>query len=63
MTRRFIELHPGAAAKVAQLATACGLKPTTLTGVAAFELDLVGGGVGALLHYTSAKRAVGNQTA
>ena len=36
---------------------------TTITGVAEFDLDLVGGGVGASLRHASAKSSVGTQTA
>lgn len=50
MTRRFRDTQPAAAANVDLLARAIGIEPTILCGVGAFELDMVAGGVGALLQ-------------
>ena len=50
MTRRFVDTQPGAAANVRALARAVGIEPTILSGVGAFELDMVAGGLGALLQ-------------
>lgn len=50
MTRRFVDTQPASASNVRALARAIGVEPTILSGVGAFELDIVAGGVGALLQ-------------
>jgi hypothetical protein len=50
LTRRFVELNPDLAMKAAYLGSAHGVRTTTITGLAALELDLAGGGIGAVLR-------------
>jgi hypothetical protein len=50
LTRRFVELHPGAFVRATQCAAAHGVRTTTITGLAAFELDLAATGIAALLR-------------
>ena len=55
VTPRFVELDPAAAARATQLAAEYGAKSTTISGLAAFELDLAAGGIGAILRRSSVK--------
>lgn len=48
-TRRFLENHPAAARRINDLAAASGVQVRTIVGIAAFELDFVAEGVGAIL--------------
>jgi len=50
LTPRFVELHPDAALQATRLAAKHGAKSTTISGLAAFELDLASGGIGAILR-------------
>lgn len=50
LTRHFLDSQPSAADNVLTLARAAGIATTVLAGVGAFELDMVAGGVGALLR-------------
>jgi hypothetical protein len=49
-TRRFLENHPVAARRINDLAATTGARVTVIAGVAAFELDFVADGVGAMLR-------------
>jgi hypothetical protein len=55
ITPRFVELDPNAAARATQLAAKYGARATTITGLAAFELDLAAGGIGAILRRSGVK--------
>ena len=55
LTPRFVELNPGLALRAAQRATALGAPTTTITGLAALELDLAAGGIGAVLSRSCAR--------
>jgi hypothetical protein len=50
VTARFVEREPGAALAAIQTATNQGIKTQIVAGGAAFELDLRGGGIGAVLR-------------
>lgn len=58
MTPRFEELRPSTSRAAKQLAAAHGGRATMLTGVAAFELDLAGDGIAAVLRRGLARRRV-----
>ena len=49
-TRRFVENHPAVARRINDVASARGTCVTVIAGIAAFELDFVADGVGALLR-------------
>ena len=63
VTARFLDSQPRAATNVIELARAIGATITVLSGVGAFELDPVAGGVGALLHRARESRTRKPRTA
>jgi stalled ribosome rescue protein Dom34 len=63
ITPRYIDLHDEESAKAMRLGRATGARLSILSGAAAFELDLVTGGIGAILRRSSSPRAVDVQTA
>ena len=56
-TRRFLENHPAAARRINDVAAARGTRVTVIAGIAAFELDFVADGVGALLREAPWRRS------
>lgn len=60
ITRRFIEIEPVHAAKAVEFAADRHVPTTMISGVAALELDLVTGGIGALLSRAPAPSHTGN---
>lgn len=50
ITPRFDEHRPSVSRAAKQLAAARGVRTTVLTGMAAFELDLAGDGIAAILR-------------
>jgi predicted amidohydrolase len=56
ITPRFEELRSGVSRAAKQLATERGVRMTVVTGMAAFELDLSGDGIAAILRRSSPRR-------
>jgi peptide subunit release factor 1 (eRF1) len=56
ITPRFDEMRPSVSRTAKQLAAERGAHVTVLTGVAAFELDLAGDGIAAILRRPSPRR-------
>jgi hypothetical protein len=63
VTPRYIDVHPEDSTKAMRLGRACGARLSVLSGSAAFELDLVAGGIGAILRRSSSPCAVDAHTA
>jgi hypothetical protein len=56
LTPRFIEMNPEVSATALRLARDGHAQVSTVTGAAAFELDLVAGGIGAMLRRSASRR-------
>lgn len=63
LTPRFIDLHGDSSRRAIELARAQGAGISTLSGSAAFELDLLADGVGAVLRRSSSTPAIAAQPA
>jgi hypothetical protein len=57
ITARFIELHPHLWARACQLTATHRARVIKVTGAAAFELDFMAGGIGAILRRSTALRS------
>lgn len=56
LTTRFIDMNPDLSATALELARQRSIRVTMVTGVAALELDLVAGGIGAVLRRSASRR-------
>jgi hypothetical protein len=63
LSRRFIESDPASAATASRLAASRGARLTMVTGLAEFELDLIGRGIGALLRHAPSTHRADNRPA